>query len=200
MYTYLCAYKYFSKGMFMYFSVYQYDILNCLKRYRDNSIHNPIFNYINFSQMLPGSTAMVLEWKAAWLGNSAWSFPQSCNPSKGSWAKDDLQLQALEGHPTQIMLDKMSTVAHAVILRDLREDRLLLVANTHLQLGITNSSDSEETQPQQWSSFTMLHASKLIEVLSSQRQSHTPLAALQPAKGCSSSRERCEVARPALDN
>eukprot|EP00434_Breviolum_minutum_P023642 symbB.v1.2.020853.t2/scaffold1711.1/size185425/16 len=45
---------------------------------------------------------------------------------------DDLQLQALEGHPTQIMLDKMSTVAHAVILRDLREDRLLLVANTHL--------------------------------------------------------------------
>lgn len=148
MYTYLCAYKYFSKGMFMYFSVYQYDILNCLKRYRDNSIHNPIFNYINFSQMLPGSTAMVLERKAAWLGSSAWSFPQSCNPSKGSWAKDDLQLQALEGHPTQIMLDKMSTVAHAVILRDLREDRLLLVANTHLQLGITNSSDSEETQPQ----------------------------------------------------
>ncbi len=99
---------------------------------------------------------MVLERKAAWLGNSLEVYT-GCNPSrKSSWAKDDLQLQALEGHPTQIMLDKMSTVAHAVVLRDLREDRLLLVANTHLQLGITNSSDdAEETQPQQWSSFTV---------------------------------------------
>ena len=162
---------------------------------------------------------MVLERKAAWLGNSLEVYT-GCNPSrKSSWAKDDLQLQALEGHPTQIMLDKMSTVAHAVVLRDLREDRLLLVANTHLQLGITNSSDdAEETQPQQWSSFTVWAigtdkpalarvfwaafwiGSRLIEVLSSQRQSHTPLAALQPAKGSSSSRKRCEVARPALDN
>lgn len=57
-------------------TVYQYDTLNCLRRYRDNSIHNPILNYINFLQMLPGSTAMVLERKAAWLGNSAWSFSQ----------------------------------------------------------------------------------------------------------------------------
>lgn len=45
---------------------------------------------------------------------------------------DDKELRALEGHPTQVLLDKMTAVAQAVLLRDLQEDRLLLVANTHL--------------------------------------------------------------------
>lgn len=37
-------------------------------------------------------------------------------------------------HPTQRLLNKMTSVAQAVLLRDLQNGRLLLVANTHLQL------------------------------------------------------------------
>ena len=39
-----------------------------------------------------------------------------------------------------MLLDKMTAVAQAVLLRDLQEDRLLLVANTHLQLESDESA------------------------------------------------------------
>ncbi|CAK9105079.1 unnamed protein product [Durusdinium trenchii] len=42
------------------------------------------------------------------------------------------ELQIMAEHPTQRLLNKMTSVAQAVLLRDLQNGRLLLVANTHL--------------------------------------------------------------------